>query len=265
MHHKIKMVKRMIALIFIASVLSMPVSATEVVINDASAYHSNITFTYITLENATNVGVIDLNLSYNPSTVIVTDVKDGECEFDVIIPNLVKNSTGFVRIGAFQIENPGLNGPVVIANLTLKAEGDPSSTSPLNITVNELTDATNKTNDIPYTIINGTFTVTASGEQPTPMPTPPPSNDRDSSSGGGYVPTTPTPTEKPPAVGDVAATSSPTLAPTVTPPTATPAQTPAPTTPAAQVPVMRWFMILMVIFISVIIVLTGYLLIRKMS
>lgn len=157
----------LLMLIFIVFAFSMPVLATEVVINDASACPCNITFTDITIKNATNVGVIDLSLDYNPSTVIVTEVKDSE--FDVIIPNLAKSFTGFVRIGAFQIENPGLNGSVVIANLTLKAVGDPGSTSPLNIIVNELKDATFQGNDIPYTITNGTFTITPAIDNAPPV------------------------------------------------------------------------------------------------
>jgi hypothetical protein len=59
-------------------------------------------------------------------------------------------------------------------------------------------------------------------------------------------------------------TETPTLAPTIAP-TETPTQTPAPAIPAAQVPVMRWFMVLIAIFISAIIVLTGYLCMRKRS
>jgi len=157
----------LLMLIFIVSVLSMPVLATEVVINDASICPGNITFTDITIKNATNVGVIDLNLCYKPSVVIVTDVKDSE--FDVIIPNLVKNSTGFVRIGAFQIENPGLNGSVLIARLKLKAIGKPSDVSPLNITVNEFKDATSQGNNILYTITNGTFTVTPAIDNASPV------------------------------------------------------------------------------------------------
>jgi len=158
----------LLMLIFIVFAFSMPVLATEVVINDASACPCNITFTDITIKNVTNVGVIDLNLYYNPSVVRVTDVKDSE--FDVTIPNRVKNSTGLVRIGAFQVEKAGLNGPsIVIANLTLKAVGDPGSTSPLNIVVNELKDATSQGNDIPYTITRGTFTVTPAIDNAPPV------------------------------------------------------------------------------------------------
>lgn len=118
---------------------------------------------------------------------------------------LKKNSAGLVKIGAYQINNPGLSGNVVIANVTLKAVGDQGSTSPLDIIINELKDATPDGNAIQHTIINGTFTVTSSAE-PTPTPTQTPSNGGGSSGGGGsYVPPivptpTPAPTEKPPAV-----------------------------------------------------------------
>ena len=85
-------------------------------------------------------------------------------------------------------------------------------------------------------------------------------------SGGGRSSGTflPSPSPVPTAIAIPTSIEIPTLAPTIAP-TETPAQTPAPTIPAAQVPVMRWFMILIAIFISVIIILTGYLLMRKRS
>ncbi len=229
-------------------------------IGNASTNTGCTTLVPITIDNAANLGSVDINLTYNSSVVIAVNVTGGD--FDVTIPNLEHNRSGLVRIGAIQTEKSGLNGSVNLAWVKLKAVGNLGEISPLNISVNTLKDATNECNNISHTITNGTFTVTLSGE-PTSTPTPSNGGGDGGGGGGGYVPTTPTPkpTEKLPAMEEVAA--SPTLAPTFTPPTATPAQTPAPTIPAAQVPVMRWFMIL--IAISVIIILTGYLLMKKRS
>jgi len=74
-----------------------------------------------------------------------------------MIPNLEHNATGLVRIGAFQTYNPGLNGTVIIANITLKAVGSTGQSSTLNISVNEFKDATPHGNKIPYRVSNGTY------------------------------------------------------------------------------------------------------------
>lgn len=259
---KVKMDTKIIAslaisllmLIFVFA-LPMPVSATEVVISNASAYPNDNTSTLIVIYDAENVGVVDLNLSYVPSVVRVINITNGS--FDVTIPNLEKKTMGFVRIGVFQTVNHGLNGTVTIANIKLKAMGSAGQYSPLTISINTFTDATPRCNDINYIITNGTFTIV----KPTPSP---PSEEGGGGGGGAFIPL-PSPTLTPYLTATPVPAETSKLAPTVTPPTATPAQTPAPTIPAAQVPVISWSIIMIAIFISVIIVLTGYLLIRKMS
>jgi len=143
-------------------------------IGNASASFGNTTIVPVMIYDAKNVGVVDLNLSYNPSVVKVIDVAEGD--FDTTIPNLEHTDTGLVRIGALQTENPGLNATVVIANITLKAVGIAGQFSPLNLCVNEFKDATPESNDIPYLVSNGTFTIiylptfdTGSGTYPSIM------------------------------------------------------------------------------------------------
>ena len=217
---KIAMVFLVMLVVF---VLPVSVSATEVVIGNASTYSNGIKGVPIMINEVTNVGVVDLNLNYDPSVVIAIGITDGD--FDTTIPNLEKNSTGFVKIGALQTGSSGLNGNVTIANITFKAVGDPGSTSPLNISINELKDATPQGNDIPYTIPNGTFTVTPSSK---PIPT---ATSTPSKGGGGDGPFlfTPSPTLTP--TSTPIPTETPTLTPTFTPSaSATPTQTPTSTT-----------------------------------
>ena len=148
----------------------------------------------------------------------------------------------------------GSSGSVVLLNFTVI--GSPGDTSPMNLTLIELSNLDGEVGTAPAR--NGTFTVTSSDEPtPTPTPTPTPSTgDGGGDGNGGYVPTTPTPTptptEKPPAIlGEEI--PSPTLAPTFTPPTATPAQTQTPTPTPAPVPrTPPLFLILIVIAIIVI-------------
>jgi len=126
-------------------------------IGDATASPGDTTIVPLMIYDAINVGVVDVHLSYNPSVVMVIDVSSGD--FDTTIQNLEHNDKGFVRIGAFQTENHGLNGSVTIANITLKAVGIAGQHSPLNVSVNEFKDAIPEGNDIPYVISNGTFTI----------------------------------------------------------------------------------------------------------
>lgn len=69
-------------------VLPVSVSATEVVIGNASAYSNGITALPITINEVINVGIVDLNLNYDPSVVMAIGITDGD--FDTTIPNLEK-------------------------------------------------------------------------------------------------------------------------------------------------------------------------------
>jgi len=131
-------------------------------IGNASTNTGYTTVVPIRIDNATNLGSVDINLTYNSSVVIAVNVTGGD--FDVTIPNLEHNVSGLVRIGAFQTENPGLNGSVNLAWVKLKAVGNTGENSPLNISVNTLRDATPQCNLIPYQVSNGTFTILLNGD-----------------------------------------------------------------------------------------------------
>jgi chitodextrinase len=131
-----------------------PESAT-VHIDDAHANQGESTVSLITIHNATNLGSIDLEVTYNHSVVLVTNASAGD--FDETVINLEGNATGFVKIVAFQAENPGLNGTVVLAGLELTAVGGLRACSPLNLSVKKMTDATPECADLPCTVRNGTF------------------------------------------------------------------------------------------------------------
>jgi len=110
----------------------------------------------IVIEDAVNIGAVDITLTYNGSLFVITDVADGD--FDVTGSNLERNHTGTVHIAAFQTDNPGLNGRVTIASVTL--DGDLDDLSSLSMAVNTLTDATPRCNPI-ESAVDG-FTIKAS-------------------------------------------------------------------------------------------------------
>jgi len=115
----------------------------------------------ITIKNAANIGSAHINITYNASVCMITDVTNGT--FDCTFANLEHNETGWASIGAFQTDNPGLNGSVILANVTFRSNST-NGTSPLNISVVTFTDATPQCNKIPYITQNGTYTVALNGD-----------------------------------------------------------------------------------------------------
>ena len=119
---------------------------------------------------------------------VITDVADGG--FDVTESNIEHNHDGWVRIAAFQIGNPGLDGWITIASVTLA--GDLDDLGSLRMTVNTLSDATPQCSPIDSTVDG--FMITAS----------PPSTSTDFRRGGdGTYPLIPAPS---PAISSAAGT-----------------------------------------------------------
>ncbi|MEA2032120.1 MAG: dockerin type I domain-containing protein [Euryarchaeota archaeon] len=115
----------------------------------------------ISIDNASNIGSADINVTYNSSVCVITEATNGS--FDITSANLEQNETGWVRISAFQAENPGLTGSIILANITFQSNGT-SGTSTLNLTVNKLTGATPECNDISYIVVNGTYLTFLNGD-----------------------------------------------------------------------------------------------------
>ena len=108
----------------------------------------------IMIENVTNLGSCNIRLDFDQSVVSVTDVTDGD------MSNMISNiHAGWVRIVAFQTGSTGLNGDVIVANVTFTpVDGCSNATSDLNITVMTLKDATPQGQVIPRDIDNGVYT-----------------------------------------------------------------------------------------------------------
>jgi len=132
-------------------------SVTTISIGNASG---NVTVP-ITIENAANIGSAHIKLTYNASVCMITDVTNGT--FDCTFANLEHNETGWASIGAFQTDNPGLNGSVVLANVAFRSNST-NGTSPLNMSVVTFTDVTPQCNRIPYITQNGTYTAALNGD-----------------------------------------------------------------------------------------------------
>ena len=125
-------------------------------IDDASVLAGGNITTPIMISNITNVGTADISLTYNQSAVHVV-VVDGS-DFDYAGAD-INNAIGRTRIGAFQTSSAGLNGSVRVANITLNAVGNGGDSTALNLTINELKEASSEEISIPASVHNGTFTV----------------------------------------------------------------------------------------------------------
>ena len=140
--------------------------------NVSAAPGVNVT-TAIMIEDVTNLGVANINLSYDTSVVHVLSVSDGD--FDTGPISNIDNSAGIVQIGAFQIQSPGLNGEVKLCEVELKPVGAAGASSRLEISISELKDETPEGNSISADAGEGLFTITITEAEQTPTPSPSPS------------------------------------------------------------------------------------------
>ena len=138
--------RRTIVILVIALIVSsvmplmlIPLTAaqdTTVAIGDASAALSEEVTVSIMINNVpVDIMTADVTLTYNKSVVHVISVSNSQ--FDNCIPT-IDNVTGSTRIGAYQTGNPALTGDVKLCNVTLRAVGNVSDSSPLNITITRL-------------------------------------------------------------------------------------------------------------------------------
>ena len=204
-----KRIKQLIKLIAIIVLFTIP----------ASCYLVN---EQIIIENGVNVGSCHINLTYDRLVMNVTNVEG--VDFDATGSNLEHVDEGWAGIAAYQANNPGLNGHIILADVTFNKTANVSDVcSVIGITVNTLKDATPypQDNPISYTVDGCTIVVSAP-----PTTTPTDSNDGgdgDRNSGGG-------------SSGGGTHTLTPTMSPTTASATTTPAEEGIPAETTAPTP-----------------------------
>ena len=163
-------------------------------IGDGSGY----TTISITVVNGTNVGSCAVNLTYDPDVVTVASIGDGD--MDNTFTNIEHADEGWVRVGAYQANTPGIIGEFTLANVTFSSVAK-SGSCPLVISVATFKDATPAGKPMCYNVSNGTYTATSDGGN-------------GGNGGNGTYPPTPTPTEN---GANVTPTTTPTIEPTASP------------------------------------------------
>ena len=149
---RIKSVVVMSVALLLASLLVLPACATVVSIDDTFMVAEENAVTQVMINNVTNLGVADITLTFNSSVVHIVSVDNSD--FDWFWP-VINNSAGTVRIGGLDFGDR-LNGNVKLAEVTLKAVGEHGEISALNMSINELKEASAIETSIPAAVDVGT-------------------------------------------------------------------------------------------------------------
>jgi len=141
-----KAISKLAKIVLVILLLAIPAYCCEIYIrNEAGEY-------ILTIDNVTNVGVCDLNLTYDSDLVDITDVI-GE-SFDYFDYNRIDLGDGknVLRTQAFQINNPGLSGLIDYAILKLQINDDEQGE--IDIGVIEIVEDSPEVKPIPHTVRN---------------------------------------------------------------------------------------------------------------
>jgi len=126
---------------------------TVVSIPDAGAIHGSNVTVPISIDDVSDLGAIEIWLSYNSSVVEVAAVANGTLGS---LTYAIFNDNGVTKMAWFSAT--GETGNFTFANVTLRAVGSGDDASALNLTVIDMVDS--DANPISYGVDDGTFTVT---------------------------------------------------------------------------------------------------------
>jgi len=149
-----KKMRMIVCMLFfsLASMTTVPASATTISIDNVFMKPGEDAVTPIMINNVSNLGVADINLTFDPSVVHVLSATSSDFDF---FHAVIDNSTGVVRMGGIDYDD-GLNGDIKLAGITLKAVGNHGEATTLGAKINELKEAGAIETSIPATEDNGT-------------------------------------------------------------------------------------------------------------
>ncbi|MGB7533314.1 MAG: cohesin domain-containing protein [Halobacteriota archaeon] len=115
------------------------------------------------INDVTDVVTAGVDVTYDPSVIVVTDVDVDQGKFDIYAPENIDNEKGCIRVGGYLSGDEGLNGNVILANLTISPKGSYGEISDLDIEItSELKDSSN--NPIEPDVIDGFFYIGKNGD-----------------------------------------------------------------------------------------------------
>lgn len=139
-------ISSIIVFLIVLALLVIPAYCCEIYIRNEDGEY------VITIEDITNAGVCDLNLTYDPDLVNITSITGGD--FDYFDYNYIDSGSGgdyaSLYLQAFQTANQGLNGVVDYAKLKLRISDDEQGE--ICIDVVELVEESPDVKPISYTV-----------------------------------------------------------------------------------------------------------------
>jgi len=144
------------------SISLVAASETTICIDDYSVKPGNTITAPIMINDTVNMGGCEINFTYDPTVVHVTDVFRGDLRYSFKFN--VNNGSGWMRANALDVDGRG--GNVTFAYIDLTAVGDEGDTSPLNIASANIFDI-NYT-EISYTVDNGSFAIISANDTTPP-------------------------------------------------------------------------------------------------
>ncbi len=141
-----------LGILMLISISLVSASETTIGIDDYSVEPGNTVTVPIRINDTVMLGGGEINFTYDPTVVRMTDVLQGDLRFS--FKYKINNGSGWMRANALDVD--GLSGNVTFAYLDLTAVCDDGDTSPLNIASANIFDINGTT--IAYTTNNGSFT-----------------------------------------------------------------------------------------------------------
>lgn len=162
---KIVMIASLLLLLAVGGVQVSAAAATVAIDDYTSATGGEITVSLM-INGVKDYGVGIINITYDPVVVQVAGVSDGDDS--TVTASNINNTAGIASISAWN--TGGVSGDIVFANVVLKAVGSSGESSPLNLTVAKLVDASMKS--IPAGQSGGVFAISGSSGDVAYTPTP---------------------------------------------------------------------------------------------
>jgi hypothetical protein len=135
---------------------------TQLVVSDGSALHGDTDTVTISLNNVTNVGAVDLDLSFDENVVLQTgSISWGD--FGAADAHTINNSTGMIEMNWFSLG--GQTGDFTLCTITFEAIGNYPECSDLELTFTDVVDVAGP--PIEHTTVDGEFCV-LEGDEPAP-------------------------------------------------------------------------------------------------
>jgi hypothetical protein len=130
-----------------------PVPPVTLYIEDVAIRQGENITVPITVFDVENMGGCEINFTYNPAVVYVTDLARGDLNFS--FEYNINNGSGWMRANALDVD--GQSGDVTFAYVTLAAVGNKSDVSEMEFEYSRLLDAS--FGEIAHITDNGTFSI----------------------------------------------------------------------------------------------------------